>query len=46
MIEKQLLAIRIDDPARIKKILAALISEGFIVIQKNRFFLAGKPRLS
>jgi A/G-specific adenine glycosylase len=43
MSEKQLLAIRIDDPARIKKILAALISEGFIVIQKNRFFLAGKP---
>jgi A/G-specific adenine glycosylase len=42
MSEKQLLAIRIDDPARIKKILAALISEGFIVIQKNRFFLAGK----
>jgi A/G-specific adenine glycosylase len=46
MSEKQLLAIRIDNPARIKKILAALISEGFIVIQKNRFFLAGKPRLS
>jgi A/G-specific adenine glycosylase len=43
MSEKQLLAIRIDDPARIKKILVALISEGFIVIQKNRFFLAGKP---
>jgi len=42
MSEKQLLAIRIDDPARIKKILAALISEGFIVIQKNRFFLAGR----
>jgi A/G-specific adenine glycosylase len=42
MSEKQLLAIRIEDPARIKKILAALISEGFIVIQKNRFFLAGK----
>jgi A/G-specific adenine glycosylase len=40
--EKQLIAIRIDDPARIKKILAALISEGFIVIQKNRFFLARK----
>jgi A/G-specific adenine glycosylase len=46
MSEKQLLAIRIEDPARIKKILSALISEGFIVIQKNRFFLAGKPRLS
>jgi A/G-specific adenine glycosylase len=42
MSEKQLLAIRIEDPARIKKILAALISEGFIVAQKNRFFLAGK----
>jgi A/G-specific adenine glycosylase len=46
MSEKQLLAIRIEDPARIKKILSALISEGFIVIQKNRFFLSGKPRLS
>jgi A/G-specific adenine glycosylase len=46
MSEKQLLALRIEDPARIKKILAALISEGFIVIQKNRFFLAGKPGLS
>jgi A/G-specific adenine glycosylase len=45
MSEKQLLAIRIEDPVRIKKILAALISEGFIVIQKNRFFLAGKPGL-
>jgi len=42
MSEKQLVAIRIEDPARIKKILAALISEGFIVMQKNRFFLAGK----
>jgi len=42
MSEKQLLAIRIEDPARIKKILAVLISEGFIVKQKNRFFLAGK----
>jgi A/G-specific adenine glycosylase len=43
MSENQLLTIRIDDPARIKKILAALVSEGFIVIQKNRFFLAGNP---
>jgi A/G-specific adenine glycosylase len=42
MSEKQLLAIRNDDPARIKKILSALISEGFIVKEKNRFFLAGK----
>jgi A/G-specific adenine glycosylase len=43
MSEKQLLDIRIEDSARIKKILAALISEGFIVMQKNRFFLSGKP---
>jgi A/G-specific adenine glycosylase len=43
MSEKQLLDIRIEDTARIKKILAALISEGFIVMQKNRFFLSGKP---
>jgi A/G-specific adenine glycosylase len=42
MNEKQLLTIRTDDPARIKKILTALMSEGFIVKQKNRFFLAGK----
>jgi A/G-specific adenine glycosylase len=41
MSEKQLFAIRIEDPARIKKILAALISEGFIIKQKNRFFLSG-----
>jgi len=46
MSEKQLLDIRIEDPARIHKLLAALISEGFIVKQKNRFFLAGKPGLS
>jgi A/G-specific adenine glycosylase len=42
MSEKQLLALMVEDPARIKKIMAALISEGFIVIQKNRFFLSGK----
>jgi len=40
MSEKQLFAIHIDDPVRIKKILTALISEGFIVIQKDRFFFA------
>lgn len=42
MSEKQLLAIENGDPARIKKILNALGSEGFIVMKKNRFFLSGK----
>jgi A/G-specific adenine glycosylase len=42
MSEKQLLAIENGDPARIKKILNALGSEGFIVMKKNSFFLSGK----
>jgi A/G-specific adenine glycosylase len=42
MSEKQFLAIENGDPARIKKILNALGSEGFIVMKKNRFFLSGK----
>jgi A/G-specific adenine glycosylase len=46
MSEKQLLDIRIEDPVRIKKIFAALISEGFIVMQENRFFLSGKSASS
>jgi A/G-specific adenine glycosylase len=43
MSEKQLVAIRIEDPARIKKILCALESEGFILRHNNRFFLPGGP---
>jgi len=41
--EKKFLGIRSDDPARIKKILSALESEGFILRQNNRFFLPGGP---
>jgi len=41
MSEKQLLDIRTDDPARIKKILSALESEGFIIRHDDRFFLKG-----
>jgi A/G-specific adenine glycosylase len=40
MREKKFLDIRNDDPARIKKILSALESEGFIIRQKDRFFIA------
>jgi len=41
--EKKFLGIRNDDPARIKKILSALESEGFILRHKDRFFLPGGP---
>jgi len=41
MSEKQLLDIRNDEPARIKKILSALESEGFILRNDDRFFLKG-----
>jgi len=41
--EKKFLGIRSDDPARIKKILSALESEGFILRQNDRFFLPGGP---
>jgi A/G-specific adenine glycosylase len=41
--EKNFLGIRNDDPARIKKILSALESEGFIFRQNDRFFLPGGP---
>ena len=41
MSEKQLLDIRNDEPARIKKILSALESEGFILRYNDRFFLKG-----
>jgi A/G-specific adenine glycosylase len=37
--EKKFLGIRNDDPARIKKILSSLESEGFILRQNDRFFL-------
>jgi A/G-specific adenine glycosylase len=37
--EKKFLGIRNDDPARIKKILSALESEGFILRHNDRFFL-------
>jgi len=43
MSEKKFLGIRSDDPARIKKILSALESEGFILRHKDRFFLPGGP---
>jgi A/G-specific adenine glycosylase len=43
--EKKFLGIRSDDPARIKKILSALESEGFILRQNDRFFLPGGPGL-
>jgi len=39
--EKKFLGIRNDDPARIKKILSALESEGFILRHNDRFFLPG-----
>ena len=42
MSEKKFLDIRNDDPARIKKILSALESEGFILMQNNRVFLSGE----
>ena len=38
--EKKFLDIRNDDPARIKKILSSLVSEGFIHRHKDRFFIA------
>jgi inosine/xanthosine triphosphate pyrophosphatase family protein len=41
--EKKFLGIRNDDPARIKKILSALESEGFILKHNDRFFLSGGP---
>jgi len=41
--EKKFLGIRNDDPARIKKILSALESEGFILRHNDRFFLPGGP---
>jgi len=41
--EKKFLGIRNDDPARIKKILSALESEGFILRHNNRLFLPGGP---
>jgi len=41
--EKKFLGIRSDDPARIKKILSALESEGFILRHNDRFFLPGGP---
>jgi len=41
--EKKFLGIRNDDPARIKKILSALESEGFILRYNDRFFLPGGP---
>jgi A/G-specific adenine glycosylase len=41
--EKKILGIRNDDPARIKKILLALESEGFIIRHNDRFFLPGGP---
>jgi len=41
--EKKFLGIRSDDPARIKKILSALESEGFILRQNDRFFLPEGP---
>ena len=43
MSEKKFLGIRSDDPARIKKILLALESEGFILRHNDRFFLPGGP---
>jgi A/G-specific adenine glycosylase len=43
--EKKFLGIRSDDPARIKKILSALESEGFILRHNDRFFLPGGPGL-
>jgi len=42
MSEKKFLDIRNDDPARIKKILSALESEGFILRRKDRVFLSGE----
>ena len=41
MSEKQLLDIRTDEQSRIKKILSALESEGFILRYNDRFFLPG-----
>jgi len=38
--EKKFLDIRNDDPARIKKILSSLVSDGFIHRHKDRFFIA------
>ena len=43
MSEKKFLDIRNDDPARIKKILSALESEGFILRHNDRVFLSGGP---
>ena len=43
--EKKFLGIRNDDPARIKKILSALESEGFILRHNDWFFLPGGPGL-
>jgi A/G-specific adenine glycosylase len=43
MSEKKFLGIRDDDPARIKKILSALETEGFILRHNDRFFLPGGP---
>jgi len=43
MSENKFLEIRNEDPARIKKILSALESEGFIHRYKDRFFLSGEP---
>jgi len=39
--EKEFLGIWNDDPARIKRILSALESEGFILRLNDRFFLSG-----
>jgi len=44
--EKKILGIRYDDPARIKKILTALESEGFIIRHNDRFFLTGEHEIS
>ncbi len=44
--EKKIFDIRDDDPARIKRILSALESEGFIVRNRNRLFISGEPGIS
>jgi A/G-specific adenine glycosylase len=44
--EKKILGIRNDDPERIKKILSALESEGFILRYNNRLFLPGESGFS
>jgi A/G-specific adenine glycosylase len=44
--EKKISDSRNDDPARIKRILSSLESEGFIRRNKDRFFVSGEPGIS